>query len=79
MVKILPTTWALPGLLDLMSRGGGVPEILPEAGVLGDQLKTDSSGEGWSPFGLATWGQVTGQAGLVALAAWPAWTTVHSR
>ena len=34
IVKILPTTWAMQGLLDLVLRGGGLIEILPEAGVL---------------------------------------------
>ncbi|MBI5933377.1 MAG: ABC transporter permease [Chloroflexi bacterium] len=33
-VKILPTTWAMQGLLDLVLRGRGLVEILPEAGVL---------------------------------------------
>lgn len=33
-VKILPTTWAMQGLLDLVLRGGGLVDILPEAGVL---------------------------------------------
>lgn len=33
-VKILPTTWAMQGMLDLVLRGGGLREILPEAGVL---------------------------------------------
>lgn len=33
-VRILPTTWAMEGLLDIVLRGGGVAEILPEAGVL---------------------------------------------
>jgi ABC-2 type transport system permease protein len=33
-VKILPTTWAMQGMLDLGLRGGGLMEILPEAGVL---------------------------------------------
>jgi ABC-2 type transport system permease protein len=33
-VKILPTTWAMQGLLDLVLRGGGLMDILPEAGVL---------------------------------------------
>jgi ABC-2 type transport system permease protein len=33
-VKILPTTWAMQGLLDLVLRGGGLQHILPEAGVL---------------------------------------------
>jgi ABC-2 type transport system permease protein len=34
LVRILPTTWAMQGLLDLVLRGGGLMEILPEAGVL---------------------------------------------
>lgn len=33
-VKILPTTWAMQGMLDLVLRGGGLRDILPEAGVL---------------------------------------------
>lgn len=33
-VKILPTTWAMQGMLDLVLRGGGLTDILPEAGVL---------------------------------------------
>lgn len=33
-VKVLPTTWAMQGLMDLLLRGGGLLEILPEAGVL---------------------------------------------
>lgn len=33
-VRILPTTWAMQGLLDLVSRGKGLVDILPEAGVL---------------------------------------------
>ena len=33
-VKVLPTTWAMQGMLDLVLRGGGLIEILPEAGVL---------------------------------------------
>jgi ABC-2 type transport system permease protein len=33
-VRILPTTWAMQGMLDLVLRGGGLNEILPEAGVL---------------------------------------------
>ena len=33
-VKILPTTWAMQGMLDLGLRGGGLMDILPEAGVL---------------------------------------------
>lgn len=34
MVKILPTTWAMQGMLDLVLRGKGLMDILPEAGVL---------------------------------------------
>jgi ABC-2 type transport system permease protein len=34
IVKILPTTWAMQGLLTLVLRGGGLIDILPEAGVL---------------------------------------------
>jgi ABC-2 type transport system permease protein len=34
VVKVLPTTWAMQGLLDLVLRGQGVVDILPEAGVL---------------------------------------------
>ena len=34
VVKILPTTWAMQGMLDLVLRGGGMPDILPEAAVL---------------------------------------------
>jgi ABC-2 type transport system permease protein len=34
VVKILPTTWAMQGMLDLGLRGGGLIDILPEAGVL---------------------------------------------
>jgi ABC-2 type transport system permease protein len=33
-VKILPTTWAMQGMLDLGLRGGGLMDVLPEAGVL---------------------------------------------
>ncbi len=33
-VKVLPTTWTMQGLLDLVLRGQGVAGILPEAGVL---------------------------------------------
>ena len=33
-VKILPTTWAMQGMLDLVLRGKGLMDILPEAGVL---------------------------------------------
>ena len=34
IVKILPTTWAMHGMLDLVLRGGGLQDVLPEAGVL---------------------------------------------
>lgn len=34
LVKILPTTWAMQGLLDLVLRGGGIINILPEAAML---------------------------------------------
>ena len=33
-VKILPTTWAMQGMLDLVLRGRGLQDILPEAAVL---------------------------------------------
>lgn len=33
-VKVLPTSWAMQGMLDLLTRGGGLVDILPEAGVL---------------------------------------------
>jgi len=33
-VKVLPTTWAMQGMLDLVLRGGGLQDVLPEAGVL---------------------------------------------
>lgn len=33
-VRILPTTWAMQGMLDLVLRGGALQDILPEAGVL---------------------------------------------
>ncbi len=33
-VKILPTRWAMQGMLDLVLRGGGLPDVLPEAAVL---------------------------------------------
>ena len=33
-VKILPTTWAMQGMLDLVLRGKGLVDILPEAAVL---------------------------------------------
>ena len=34
IVKILPTTWAMRGLLDIVLRGQGLAAILPEAGIL---------------------------------------------
>jgi ABC-2 type transport system permease protein len=34
VVQILPTTWAMRGLLDIVLRGQGLAAILPEAGVL---------------------------------------------
>ena len=34
VVKILPTTWAMQGLLDLVLRGQGLTAILPVAGML---------------------------------------------
>jgi ABC-2 type transport system permease protein len=34
VVKVLPTTWAMNGMLDLLLRRQGVAGILPEAGVL---------------------------------------------
>jgi ABC-2 type transport system permease protein len=33
-VKVLPTSWAMQGLLDIVVRGQGVRAVLPEAGVL---------------------------------------------
>ena len=33
-VRVLPTTWAMQGMLDLVLRGGGLLEVLPEAAVL---------------------------------------------
>lgn len=33
-VKALPTTWAMQGMLDLLLRGGGLTDVLPEAGIL---------------------------------------------
>jgi ABC-2 type transport system permease protein len=33
-VKILPTTWSMQGMLDIVLRCGGVSAVLPEAGVL---------------------------------------------
>jgi len=34
IVKILPTTWAMQGMLDILLRGQGVIGILPVTGVL---------------------------------------------
>jgi ABC-2 type transport system permease protein len=34
LVKVLPTTWAMQGMLDILLRGQGVVGILPVAGVL---------------------------------------------
>ena len=34
IVKVLPTTWAMRGLLDIVLRGQGLTAILPEAGIL---------------------------------------------
>lgn len=34
IVKVLPTTWAMQGLLDLVLRNGGLTDILLESGVL---------------------------------------------
>jgi ABC-2 type transport system permease protein len=34
LARIFPTTWAMQGLLDLLLRGAGIIDILPEAGVL---------------------------------------------
>jgi ABC-2 type transport system permease protein len=34
LVKVLPTTWAMQGLLDIVLRGGGLADVLPKAGVL---------------------------------------------
>ncbi|MCZ7672157.1 MAG: hypothetical protein M5U34_36040 [Chloroflexi bacterium] len=33
-VKVLPTTWAMQGFSDIVLRGSGVTEVLPEAAVL---------------------------------------------
>ena len=33
-VKVLPTTWAMRGLLDIVLRGQGLAGILPIAGIL---------------------------------------------
>jgi ABC-2 type transport system permease protein len=34
IVKVLPTTWAMQGMLDLVLRGGGLRDVLPEAAIL---------------------------------------------
>jgi ABC-2 type transport system permease protein len=34
VVKVIPTTWAMQGLLDIVLRGQGLPAVLPEAAVL---------------------------------------------
>jgi len=34
LVKVLPTTWAMQGMLDILLRGQGVAGILPVAGIL---------------------------------------------
>jgi ABC-2 type transport system permease protein len=34
IVKVLPTTWAMQGMLDLVLRGRGLAAVIPEAGVL---------------------------------------------
>ncbi len=34
IVKVLPTTWAMRGLLDIVLRGQGLQAILPDAGIL---------------------------------------------
>ncbi len=33
-VKVLPTSWAMQGMLDIVARGQGLSAVLPEAGVL---------------------------------------------
>ena len=33
-VKILPTSWAMQGMLDIVLRGRGLAAVIPEAGVL---------------------------------------------
>jgi ABC-2 type transport system permease protein len=33
-VRVLPTTWAMQGMLDLVLRGGGLAQVVPESGVL---------------------------------------------
>jgi ABC-2 type transport system permease protein len=34
VVKVIPTTWAMQGLLDIVLRGQGLPAVLPEAAIL---------------------------------------------
>ncbi len=34
LVRVLPTTWAMQGLLDLTLRGQGLVQVLPACGVL---------------------------------------------
>jgi ABC-2 type transport system permease protein len=34
VVKVLPSTWAMIGFTDIITRRGGVADILPEAGIL---------------------------------------------
>jgi ABC-2 type transport system permease protein len=34
VVKVLPSTWAMIGFTDIVTRRGGVADILPEAGIL---------------------------------------------
>jgi ABC-2 type transport system permease protein len=34
VVKVLPTTWAMQGMLNIVLRGGGLVEVLPAVGVL---------------------------------------------
>lgn len=34
VVKVLPTSWAMQGMLDIVLRGQGLSAVLPEAGVL---------------------------------------------
>ena len=34
LVKALPTTWAMQGMLEIVLRGGGMAEVLPDAAVL---------------------------------------------
>jgi ABC-2 type transport system permease protein len=33
-VQILPTSWAMQGLLDIVLRGAGLAAVLPSVGVL---------------------------------------------